>query len=152
MSAPCPFCGFKQSDFRHSHNWRCFECEKDYADWLLSQSNNSSKAKPAASKSSALFSSQPLPEAAQPVKRAQSLLALAVLILLPLSLWVDDVFVWLYPVSIALAGYYAVVVYRTGYALGRHQVYAREQQPLGFYLHLVVALVYMVVATIAWLD
>lgn len=142
MSEPCPFCKFESSDFRLSHNWNCTHCGKDYADWLLmAKSSQSPKSTPETKtirKETKLFSLEELPLEAKSVKAAQSLLVIAVLMLLALNFVIDGVFSWLAPVTVPLASYYALTIYRSGFALGRNEVYQRERNPLMFRVHFLV--------------
>ncbi|MFQ3262257.1 hypothetical protein [Reinekea sp.] len=141
MSESCPFCKFERSDFRQSHNWNCAHCGKDYADWLLMmKSSQSSQSTPESKtetirKETTLFSTDELPLEAKPVKAAQSLLVLVVLILLALNFVIEGIFSWLGPVTVPLVSYYALTIYRSGFALGRNEVYQREKNPLMFRAH-----------------
>ncbi|GGX70642.1 hypothetical protein [Saccharospirillum salsuginis] len=156
MSEPCPFCGFEKSDFRKSHNWRCSQCGKDYANWLMARKTtaDSQNVSPddGGIKKQSLFSKREIPSEAEPVKSAQSLLVLAILSLLALNFVVDDVFSWIYPVSIPLAAYYAFTIHRTGYALGQHSVYSRGKNPIMYNVHLWGVLGYTLVAVLAWMG
>jgi len=101
MSAPCPFCGFEVSDYRESYNWRCNRCGKDYGDWLTAQKakeENVVKKEP-------LFSRQEVPPEAEPVKLAQHLFLLAILLVLALNFVIEGMSSWLFPISIPFAAY-----------------------------------------------
>ena len=77
---------------------------------------------------------------------------IAVLTLLGLNFVVKGIFSWIYPVSIPLAGYYALTIYRTGYALGRNEVYSRDRNPIIYKTYLLGAIGYIFVAIFAWAD
>lgn len=148
MSAPCPFCGFEASDYRESCNWRCNQCGKDYADWLTAQKAR----KENASKKEPLFSKQEIPSEAEPVKFAQHLFLLAILLVLALNFVIEGMSSWLFPVSIPFAGYYAFTVYRTGYAIGQYAVYKRDKNPIMYKAHILGATGYIILALWAWVD
>lgn len=150
MSAPCPFCGFAASDYRESHNWRCAQCGKDYADWLTIQK---AKAKEESGiKKQPLFAKQKLPPEAEPVRFAQHLFLFAILFLLALNFVIEGIFAWVFPVSIPFAGYYALMVHKTGYALGQHAVYTREKNPIMYKAHLWGVGGYMILALVTWIE
>ena len=157
MSAPCPFCEFETSDFRKNHNWNCTRCGKDYADWLLTLKSKRNSNKDVETKATdeklKLFSQKEIPLEAEPVKSARLLFVFAALGLLALSFAVDGIFTWFYLISIPLAGYYALTIYRTGYALGQHDVvYQRNKNPFMYRVHLWSLIVYMFVALYLCLD
>lgn len=156
MTAPCPFCGFEASDFRESYNWYCTHCGKDYAGWLLAQKasarpekedkeNNTDKKAP-------FFSRREVPEEAKPVKFAELLIVLAILMLLALNTAIEGVSSWLFPVSIPFVAYYAWTIYKTGYAIGQHQVYQRDKNPLIYRAYLWGAIGFIFLALFAWLG
>ena len=103
-------------------------------------------------KETAIFSRQEIPKEAEPVKFAESLIVIAVLTLLGLNFVVKGIFSWVYPISIPLAGYYALTIYRTGYALGRNEVYSRDRNPIIYKAYLLGAIGYIFVAIFAWAD
>lgn len=150
MSAPCPFCGFEASDFRKSYNWRCTQCGKDYANWLIAQ--NESAKEENATKKKPLFSQREIPSEAEPVKFAQLLFVLAILLLLALNFVIEGIFSWVFPVSIPFAAYYAFTIHRTGYALGQHDVYTRDKNPIMYRAHLWGVIGYIFAAFWAWID
>lgn len=154
MSSPCPFCGFKASDFRESYNWCCSECGKDYADWLLAQKANASSRENSknAQKPKPLFSAREIPPEAEPVKFAQSLFVLVCLLFLGLNFVYEDTFSWFMPVCIPLVGYYAFTIYKTGYALGQYYVYSREKNPIMYKVHLWGAIGFMFLVFGAWVT
>jgi hypothetical protein len=82
-----------------------------------------------------MFSRQEIPIEAEPVKFAQSLFVLAILLLLVLSFVVEGIFSWVFLVSIPFAGYHAFTVHRTGYALGQNTVYTRDRNPIIHRIH-----------------
>lgn len=151
MHAPCPFCGFEASDFRESYNWYCTKCGEDYANWLIAQKTSANSQENAAKKP-LLFSRPEIPAEAEPVKFAQSLFVLAILLLLALNFVIEGIFSWVYPVSIPLAGYYAFTIYKTGYALGRNTVYHRERNSIIYQAFLWGAIGYIFVAFLAWVN
>ena len=156
MTEPCPFCGFEASDFRKSFNWHCSECDKDYADWVADQKKNTLSKQRANEESpikkQAIFSPRKIPVEAEPVKFAQSLITGVILLLVALNFFIDGVFSWVFPVSIPLAGYYAFTIHKTGYALGQHTVYQRDKNPIMHKVFFWAAIVYMLVAMIAWIN
>lgn len=151
---PCPFCGFEQSDFRHSHNWQCNQCGRDYADWL----NKTKSERPLAEKVTTktppvkpLFSAKPIPDQAQPVKDAQNIILFIILGLVLLN-FVVEAFAWLYPIAIGCALYHAYVLNKTGYAIGRYDVYERKKNPFVFRIHFWGSFVFAVIALWAWIT
>ena len=156
MSKPCPFCGFEAADFRKSHNWRCSQCGKDYANWLMDQKVTADSQKVSrddgGNKKQSVFSKREIPSEAEPVKSAQSLLVLAILSLLALNFAVDDAFKWFYPASMPLFAYYAFTIHRTGYALGQYSVYSRDKNPFMYRVHLWSAVGFILVAVLAWMG
>lgn len=156
VSAQCPFCGFEASDFRESYNWYCTKCGNDYANWLLAQKTSTSSQEDtqekAADKKAAFFSRREIPLEAEPVKFAESLIVLGMLMLLALNFVIEGIFSWIYPISIPLVGYYALTIYRTGYALGKHEVYHRDRNPIIYRCYLLGSIGYIFVALFAWID
>lgn len=75
------------------------------------------------------------------MKSAQSLLVLAVLLLLGLNFAVEGIFSWVFLITIPLAGYYALTMHRTGYALGENHVYQRNKNPFMYRVHFWSAIV-----------
>lgn len=154
MSLPCPFCGFEASDFRESYNWRCGKCGKDYAGWLIDQKARASSPRGAthdnARKNEPLFSRQNIPSEAEPVKFAQSLFVLAILLLLVMSFVIEGIFSWVFPVSIPLVGYYAFTMHKTGYAISQHAVYHRDRNAIMYRVHLWAAVAYIFLASGVW--
>ena len=148
MSTPCPFCEFEASDFRESHNWRCYRCGKDYADWLMAQKAKDEKV----SKKEPMFSVKEIPPEAEPVQFAQHLLLFSILSLLALNFFVEGIFSWLIPVSIPFVAYYALTVYRTGYAIGQHTIYNRDKNPIMYRAHILGAIGYIILAFWAWVN
>lgn len=156
MSDPCPFCGFERSDFRRSHNWRCSQCGKDYSDWLRSAHGSAVSSPPPhtehVEKEALFFSRKEIPAEAEPVKFAQSLFLLVLLSMLLLNFAVEGVFDWVFPISAALIGYYAWTMHRTGYAIGKHDIYHRDKTPLMFRMHFWGAVGFIFLALYAWLE
>ena len=99
-----------------------------------------------------MFSPQEIPPEAEPVKFAQSLFVLTVLALMALSFVIEGVFAWVFPVSIPLTGYYALTIHKTGYAVGRHEVYRRDRNPIAYNSHLWGAVGFMFLAFLAWVN
>ncbi|WP_147307670.1 hypothetical protein [Wenzhouxiangella sediminis] len=99
-----------------------------------------------------VFSVQEIPEEAEPVKFAQSLFVFVILALGALNFLIEGVFSWIFPVSIPLAGYYAIAVFRTGYAIGRYEVYHRDKNPNMYKVHLLGAVGLMILAFLAWVT
>lgn len=156
MSDPCPFCSFEGSDFRHSHNWRCSQCEKDYSDWLRSAHAGAGSSTPSQKgrvEKEALFSfRKEISAEAEPVKSAQSLFLLVLLSMVLLSFAVDGVFDWVFLISALLIANYAWTMHRTGYAIGKHDVYHRDTTPFMFRVHFWGAIVAIGVFLYAWFE
>jgi hypothetical protein len=152
---PCPFCGFEHSDFRESHNWSCSECKQDYADWLkTSQGSVKTNARSSISKpvKKAMFSSQEIPEEAQPVKDAQNVMLFGLLGCLLLNILNISEFLFIYPVGSVLLIYMAFRIHQTGFAIARLDLYQREKNPLMFRVHFWGSLMIAGVFLIAWLT
>lgn len=156
MSDPCPFCSFEKSDFRQSHHWQCAECGKNYSDWLRAcrpgSGANDGSGRHNAQREALFVARKGIPAEAEPVKSAQSLFLLVLLLMLLLNFAVEGVFDWVFPISAVLIAHYAWVMHRTGYAIGKHSVYQRDQHPVMFRVHFWGALLFVCIAIYAWLE
>ena len=104
-----------------------------------------------AEKEAVFFSRVEIPDEAEPVNSAQSLLVLAILIVLLLSFAVEGAAAWLFPVAAAMGAYYALTIHQTGHALGRNAVYQRTRNPFMFRVHFWGAIVFVFAALYSWL-